>query len=288
MEDDNIELKILESCLDKHKEVKTSGEPIANKCTYELDLKEILKKFINDTGSHLDYEATKWFVLLTESGLLDYCSQTTISATTHKHYVRTPNNLTKTVKRIRELKEKIGNKEQNTFVLKEKEQKFKILLSPTQAEKDFEIWQKNMVEFDGSIAILFLDIDHFKKFNTKHSNPVVDEKILIPAERLLKSIVSYRGEAYKHGGDELIVILPNVDEDEANAFAEKIRLRFESYEFNVNGAIEKLTITSGLVLCQDESTSYSDLLEMACKAQIEAKDEGRNRVKFATLGSVTK
>jgi hypothetical protein len=85
---------------------------------------------------------------------------------------------------------------------REREQKFGILLSPRQAERDFGDVVAKAREHENSVAVLFVDLDHFKTLNARWTNATVDETLLPAAQRLLAKLVQGRGDAYRHGGEE--------------------------------------------------------------------------------------
>jgi diguanylate cyclase (GGDEF)-like protein len=161
---------------------------------------------------------------------------------------------------------------------KELEQKFKILLSEPQEQKDFNEWLHDAKELGYKIGVLFIDIDKFKQLNTKYTETIVDQTIMPDFQRLLKRLTLQRGEAYRHGGEEFVVILPNYDKDEALRFAEKLLKTFENTIFNVYRNKQKLTASIGVAMWPDQGNKYSDVLEAANKAERQAKEKGRNNV----------
>lgn len=154
--------------------------------------------------------------------------------------------------------------------LKELEQKFKILLSAAQAKVDFELWVTDLGA-DATAAVLFIDIDHFKQFNTKYTETSVDQTLLPDAMKLIKHLSHHRGGAYRHGGEEFLVILPNVDRDEAQNFAEKLRSAFEKTSFLVQGNSEHMTVSIGIAMYPQHGQTYGDVLQQANLAKALAK-----------------
>ena len=84
---------------------------------------------------------------------------------------------------------------------KEHEQKFGILLSARQAERDFTDAVAEAKKWGNPVAILFVDVDRFKALNERWTNATVDEAILPGVQKLLAKLVQGRGEAYRHGGE---------------------------------------------------------------------------------------
>jgi diguanylate cyclase (GGDEF)-like protein len=153
---------------------------------------------------------------------------------------------------------------------KELAQKFKILWSPGQAEKDFQGWQKELQDGD-SIAVVFLDIDNFKQLNTRFTENRIDATLLPEVQRLLKRSVTGRGDAYHQGGDEFILILPNVDSSEAMQFLEKLRKAFENHKFVMDGEPVPITLSIGVALWPNHGASYGEISQKANEAEHESK-----------------
>jgi diguanylate cyclase (GGDEF)-like protein len=161
---------------------------------------------------------------------------------------------------------------------KELEQKFGILLSPSQEQKDFDLWKIDAKEFKYQIGVLFIDIDNFKKLNSNYTEIVIDKTILTESQLLLKQLARERGEAYRHGGDEFVVILPNHNLTESSGFAEKLRIAFQDKRFIVNGNEEKITVSVGVALWPHDGNDFLDVLSAANEAENQAKKGGRNKV----------
>jgi diguanylate cyclase (GGDEF)-like protein len=162
-------------------------------------------------------------------------------------------------------------------LIKELDQKFKILLSPDQIKNDFNEWAKQLAPIDGQITVLFIDLDKFKQLNTEYTEPIADQDFLPDAMRMTESSVRGRGEAANHGGDEYVLILPNHDAAEAVAFSEKLRRRFEQHIFTVAGDKVPITISIGVALWPLHGPTYDDVLTKASSAKQSAKAH-RNRV----------
>lgn len=172
--------------------------------------------------------------------------------------------------------------EQTRVEHKEREQKFGILLSPRQAERDFEAAMVEVQTWGNQVAMFFVDLDHFKALNEKWTNATVDETLLPATQKLLAKLVQGRGEAYRHGGEEFLLIMPNMDRREAGAFAEKVREAFERQVFEVNGTNQPITVSVGVALSLDHGSTYGEVLQTANRAELEAK-KVRNAVRIAMV-----
>ena len=162
---------------------------------------------------------------------------------------------------------------------KELDQKFEIVLSPKQAKLDFDQWVRGLEESKNEIAVLFVDIDNFKSLNTTFTETKVDSTILPDFMRLLKSLSKNRGDVYRQGGDEFLVILPNHVTKESLAFGERLRSAVAGHTFPINEVDQKLTVSVGIAHWPKNGQSYEEVLQKANEAKKEAK-KTKNCVKF--------
>ena len=163
---------------------------------------------------------------------------------------------------------------------REMEQKFRILFSPAQERRDFEFWTTEASAAQGySIGIVFLDIDDFKQLNIEFTESIVDQAILPAFQRLLRDVSLHRGVAYRHGGEEFLVMLPNCSVAETSAVAEKLRARIEAQEFSIEGRQPvRLTVSAGVAAWPVHGKTLDEIILEANKAEHAAKDAGKNRV----------
>lgn len=123
-------------------------------------------------------------------------------------------------------------------------------------------------------SVIYSDIDHFKRVNDTFGHATGD-KILAEVASLFLGACRERYRAYREGGEEIVVILPNTSQAEAVALAERIRLSVEGHPFPKVG---KVTISSG-VSCTDmgDTCTANELINVADKALYAAKEGGRNQ-----------
>ncbi len=167
---------------------------------------------------------------------------------------------------------------------RELEQKFRILFSPLQEQRDFDLWTTEAsATKEYSIGVIFLDIDHFKQLNTAFTETIVDQAILPDLQRLIRDVSLHRGAAYRHGGEEFLVMLPNSDVSETVAFGEKLRASIEEWKFSIEGHQPVgLTVSVGVAVWPAHGKTLGEIILEANKAEHKAKDAGRNRVCVAT------
>jgi len=134
------------------------------------------------------------------------------------------------------------------------------------------------------LAVMMLDLDHFKHYNDKFGHSTGDQALVAVGEMLLRSV---RAEdiACRYGGEEFILILPECSLQQAVARAEEIRKRFKEYRTQPDHQALDLTFSIG-VAAFDETTDRVDLLlKFADDALYEAKRAGRDRVVAARAAS---
>jgi diguanylate cyclase (GGDEF)-like protein len=146
-----------------------------------------------------------------------------------------------------------------------------------------EIAERTMTRH-ASVALLMLDLDHFKKVNDTYGHMAGDHVLRAVAEAVRAGI---RGQdiAGRWGGEEFVVLLPNVDADELRAVAERVRHRVRSLVIPIpttDGPVRNPTISIGGALSTDSHPAHLDeLLAAADAALYQAKDLGRDRVEVA-------
>ncbi len=128
------------------------------------------------------------------------------------------------------------------------------------------------------VAVLMLDLDHFKDFNDRYGHPAGDEALRAFAH-LLTSSIRERDVAARYGGEEFAVFLPGLNAQAAIEVAERIRVRTESTIIPLGpGLTGRLTVSIGIAAAPDDGTQRVGLLKAADEALYRAKLAGRNRV----------
>ncbi|WP_327197396.1 diguanylate cyclase [Xanthomonas campestris] len=137
------------------------------------------------------------------------------------------------------------------------------------------------------LSVLMLDVDHFKQFNDLHGHSGGDRVLAAIGELLLTQT---RGEdiCCRYGGEELTIILPEVDLATASAMAEKLRAGIDALQVMADGvSLPKITASFGVATFPGHAGNAAQLLRKADEALYRAKQAGRNQVVSAvTPGSV--
>jgi two-component system cell cycle response regulator len=136
-----------------------------------------------------------------------------------------------------------------------------------------------------NLGILIMDIDHFKKINDTYGHGVGDEILKIFATRMQNSIRGFDMVA-RMGGEEFVVILPDVSEDMAYFVSERLRRAIADEPFTCSAPEGSVTVTTSIggTLIQGETTSVSEALKRADDALYAAKENGRNATFFEHIG----
>ena len=127
------------------------------------------------------------------------------------------------------------------------------------------------------LSLLLLDLDHFKDYNDTYGH-LEGDKILVHFSRIIKSCLRANDTAYRYGGEEFTVILPETGGDEAGTVAQRIRAALEAERFSpVNGKKVKITISIGVTEYQPKE-ELSTFIQRADRAMYRSKQKGRNMV----------
>jgi len=133
---------------------------------------------------------------------------------------------------------------------------------------------------DRDLAVMLLDVDHFKAVNDTHGHDVGDAVLKELAQRLRRNI---RGVdlACRFGGEEFVVLMPDTDHRQAESVAERVRTAMAERPFEIGSMLTlALTISVGVSLNEQDHDTPETLLKRADIALYRAKREGRNRVVF--------
>ena len=133
------------------------------------------------------------------------------------------------------------------------------------------------------LALILIDIDHFKRFNDSHGHLVGDECLKQVAQALERELQRPADLAARYGGEEFCVVLPETNPAGALMLAERLRACVAAIEVSV-GAGPKAGVTISVGVNCDVPPTHGDarvLLARADAALYEAKAGGRNRVCIA-------
>jgi diguanylate cyclase (GGDEF)-like protein len=145
-------------------------------------------------------------------------------------------------------------------------------------EPDLEGAVKEAGERGEPLSLLMLDLDHFKTVNDTHGHPIGDE-VLRGCGEIVAKHVRGKGKAYRYGGEEFTVFLPNFGLNEGIAIAEETRRSIEAAV--VSSRNLHITASVGLACFPEHATVASELIKRADEAMYRAKALGRNLVRVS-------
>ncbi len=126
-----------------------------------------------------------------------------------------------------------------------------------------------------SMALLLLDLDHFKAVNDTYGHQMGD-RVLVNFARRITGLLRRPDQLARFGGEEFVLLLPETTQEEAVAVAERILARAaEPAE-----GLPSITASIGLATNRPDEEQIDTLLARADKALYRAKDAGRNRVEL--------
>ncbi len=135
--------------------------------------------------------------------------------------------------------------------------------------------------YGGELALLMLDLDHFKQFNDRHGHEAGNE-LLRRVGATVGAMVRDADVAARYGGEEFAVLIRG-DESQGYELAERLRRAVETVTVSLRGGeLVCTTISAGIATYPAGAADEAELIESADAALYESKRRGRNRVTIFT------
>ncbi len=152
----------------------------------------------------------------------------------------------------------------------------------------YELVAKAVVE-EKPLTLALLDIDHFKLFNDQYGHKAGDF-ILKSVANLFQEVrrPGHGDYAYRYGGEEFCMVMPNTTAEEALLIFEEFRQKIEKLELDYNDQKLKVTVSIGLAQSGIHSKDARALFNCADDALYEGKRNGRNQVRISKTDSEVK
>jgi len=130
-----------------------------------------------------------------------------------------------------------------------------------------------------NLAVMMIDIDHFKKINDTYGHAAGDV-VLNRVAFIIRETALPEGIVCRYGGEEIIVFLRDKSETEAQRRAEKIRTNVKKAVFIYKGSRIKATLSIGVAFSNEGLNGISGRIKQADENVYKAKKAGRDRVVF--------
>jgi diguanylate cyclase (GGDEF)-like protein len=151
----------------------------------------------------------------------------------------------------------------------------------TVIERELALAKRN----GNSFAVLFIDLDHFKKVNDTHGH-LVGSRILYEVGEEVKRCLRESDIVFRFGGDEFVCVLSNSNLVEALLVGERVRSRIEKKRFLAKEELNiRLTASIGVAAYPEHALTRDEILHAADEALYGGKDGSRNKVVAADLNA---
>ena len=131
---------------------------------------------------------------------------------------------------------------------------------------------------NASLALLAIDLDHFKEINDRHGHPIGDG-VLRDLGDIMKATARDTDAVGRIGGDEFVILLPDTGWQGAMTFAERLRKNVDDHAFGTDQLRLEITVSVGVATQKgSDDLDSSSLMEAADRSLYRAKSEGRNRI----------
>ena len=141
-------------------------------------------------------------------------------------------------------------------------------------------WRRTLRSY-GTLSLVFIDIDYFKKYNDYYGHLAGDD-CLRQVGSVLKDSLKRAGDVVaRYGGEEFVIVLPATSFADATSVGEKVRSNIELLKIvhQRSEVSEHVTVSIGIAtVIPEKSMIAASLIEQADKALYQAKRQGRNRV----------
>ena len=137
---------------------------------------------------------------------------------------------------------------------------------------------KDAVRQSRPLALLLIDVDHFKRVNDTYGH-ISGDRVLRHVSRVLASNVRADSFLGRFGGEEFVVVCPDTAMPEAQVLADRLNRSVHLSEVRIKGHVLPITVSiGGFAGAIPQGTEWESVLEVADSAMYQAKNAGRDRV----------
>lgn len=144
-----------------------------------------------------------------------------------------------------------------------------------------EVEMQRALRYHTELSLLMMDLDHFKVVNDTHGH-VTGDAVLVSFAQTVLQLVRKLDLVARLGGEEFVVLLPNISAEQATALAERIRQAVDDSHLLVDGKPLRFSVSIGVAQFDRRELSLTGWLARADAALYRAKAQGRNRVVLET------
>lgn len=130
---------------------------------------------------------------------------------------------------------------------------------------------------DTSVAVVMLDLDHFKTVNDTYGHDLGDE-VLKKVAQVLQSNIRQSDIVSRYGGEEFIIVLYDATEEDAFQRIDEMRKMINDLQFHAHGQNFNISGSFGISMYTKDNESAEELIKQADDAQYQSKKDGRNKV----------
>jgi diguanylate cyclase (GGDEF)-like protein len=131
------------------------------------------------------------------------------------------------------------------------------------------------------LAVMFLDLDNFKNINDGHGHAAGDTLLKIVSKRLMECVREGDTVA-RQGGDEFILLLPDVDGEEGVVKVAEKLLDTVAAPYSISGQEMHVSVSIGIGIYPDDGNTVESIFKSADSAMYNAKQDGRNCYRLFT------
>lgn len=147
---------------------------------------------------------------------------------------------------------------------------------------DTEIYRSNRYQYE--FSLVFIDLDHFKAVNDTYGH-LAGSKLLREVADLVRGSLRLIDYAFRYGGDEFVVLLPQTSKESANIVARRLHERLNQKRFLTDENLNlHLTASLGVATYPVDATSKAELIRLADEAMYLVKNTSRNNIASAHTG----
>lgn len=141
--------------------------------------------------------------------------------------------------------------------------------------------------FSYEFSVLFLDLDHFKSVNDTHGH-LVGSRLLAEIGYMIKSHLRLIDYAFRYGGDEFVVLLPQTGKESAMVVARRLRDVFRNSRFlKEQGLNINVRVSMGVATYPEDAKSAHEIIRQADEMMYSVKNSTRDNVGVAQFGMLT-